>query len=329
MIGIFKQKNPGNTLVLFVYALILKFPAFLRPQPALRQNEDHYLYNWLINFLEPLRLAPILYALLAFIFLLIQASLLNRIFNNAKMLPRPTFLPAMSYILITSLLPEWNQFSSPLLINTLLILFFYRTTLLYNTPKPSYAVFNLGLLMGLVTMLYKPAIVFVLLIPLTLFIMRPFRIREWLIGLFGVTIPYYFLGVILFLSDSFRWNRIIPTLEFNLPAIPDSIYVTLAITLMVVPFIVGGFFVQDNLNKMLIQVRKTWSVTLIILIVSMLIIIVNGGSEYANWILCAFPLAAFHASAYFYPQSRTFPLVLHWLGFAYALYVNYVAFSHL
>lgn len=323
VIGIFKQKNPGNTVFLFFYALVLKFPSFLHPLPALRQVEDHYLYDWLLGFLEPLHIAPVGYAVLAFILILVQATLLNRICNELKMFPRSSYLPAMSYILVSSLFPEWNQFSAPLLINTFLIWMFYRMSILYSSNTPNISVFNIGLIIGIMTMVNEPAIVFVLLIPFALFTMRPFRIREWLIGFLGVTTPYYFLAIALYLLDKFSFEKLIPQVVLDFPAIPSSISTTISITLLVIPFMIGGYFVQDNLSKMLIQVRKTWSLLLIFLIISLLIILVNGGNHYVNWICCVIPLAVFHAAAYFYPGRSRMPTILHWLILLFALTINY------
>ena len=291
--------------------------------PALRQEEDHYLYNWLLNFLSPLRIPDVGFAVLAFLLILIQASLLNRICNVLKMFPKASFLPAMAYILLSSLLPEWNQFSAPLLINTFLVWMFYRMSMLYNTSNPNISVFNIGLIIGLMTLVNEPAILFVLLIPFALFIMRPFRIREWLIGFLGVTTPYYFLGIALYLTDKFELNRVIPSIKLDFPAIPSSIAATIAIAMLVIPFMQGGYYVQDNLNKMLIQVRKTWSLLLIFLIVSLLIILVNGGNHYVNWFCSLIPLAVFHAAAYFYPTRTLFASIMHWVIFLFALTVNY------
>ena len=96
-----------------------------------------------------------------------------------------------------------------------------------------------------------------------------------------------------------------------------------AITLLVIPFMQGGYYVQDNLNKMLIQGRKTWSLLLIFLIVSLLIILVNGGNHYVNWYCCLIPLAVFHAAAYFYPTRTLVASLMHWIIFLFALTVNY------
>lgn len=324
MIGIFKQKNPGNTLLLLIYALVLKFPSFLYPSQPLQLPGDYYLYVQLLRFVEPLHLPAIIFSLIAFILNFGQALLFNRICNAQKMMAKPSYLPAMAFILVTSLFIEWNQFSAPLLINAFLIWIFYRIVILYNVPRAGSVIFNIGLLLGIITMLYTPAIVFILLIWFTLFIMRPFRIQEWVIALLGVTTPYYFLALILFFSNEWSWQNLIPTVTFALPRMPTSIFTTVSIALLVLPFIVGGIYVQNNLNKMLIQVRKGWSLLLILLMISLSVIVIDGDTSYVNWILCVVPITAFHAAAYFYPVKRTFVLVIHWVTFAYALYINYI-----
>ncbi|MBC7829454.1 MAG: hypothetical protein H7122_17035 [Chitinophagaceae bacterium] len=324
MIGIFKQKNPGNTLLLLIYALVLKFPNFLHPTGPLQQPGDHYLYKQVIRFLQSFQLPPVLYSLLAFLLLFGQALLFNRICNAQKMIAKPTYLPAMAFILVSSLFVEWNQFSAPLIINVFLIWIFYRMMLLYNIPKAGNVIYNIGLLLGIVSMLYHPAIVFILLVIFTLFIMRPFRIQEWVIALLGITTPYYFLALILYFSNQWSWGHLLPAVSFNLPLMPTSPFTTISIVLLVIPFIVGGVFVQNNLNKMLIQVRKGWSLLLLFLMISLSVILIDGDTKYVNWILCIVPISAFHAAAYFYPINKPFPLVLHWITFAYALYLNYV-----
>ncbi len=325
MVGIFRQKSPGNAVILLIYGMLLKFGMFLHPvAPVRHPGDDHYLYNTLLNILEPLKLSPTFYSLLSFLLIYIQATLFNRICNAQKMLPKPNFLPAMAYLLLTSLFPEWNYFSAPLLINLFLIWVFYRMTDLYGTQKPVASILNIGLIMGIVTLLYQPAIIFVVLLLLALFIMRPFRIQEWLIGLLGITAPYYFLLLVLYLGDEWQWQKLVPTISFRLPAMPSTLATTAAIALLVIPFVIGGLYVQDNLNKMLIQGRKNWSLLLLFLIMSLLIIVVNGGeNNYVNWALSVMPLAAFHAAAYYYPQKTLMPVIMHWVIFVFAIYVNY------
>jgi len=153
--------------------------------------------------------------------------------------------------------------------------------------------------------------------------MRPFRIREWLIGFLGITTPYYFLALAPLVTNNWSWKHLVPDITLDFPAMPSSVFITISIILIVVPFIIGGFFVQANLSKMLIQVRKGWSLLLLFLIISLFIILVNGGINYVNWAFGIMPLACFHAAAYYYPERRVFPSILHWLTFGYAIFICY------
>jgi hypothetical protein len=324
VIGIFKQKNPGNALLLLVYALVLKFSMFLHPTVPALHPEDNYLYRLILNGLDSVfHQTAILYSILTFLILFSQATLFNRICNHHKLLPKANFLPGMSYILITSLLPDWDHLSAPLLINSIMIWIWYQMIDLYSTHRPGSLIFNIGVWTGVVSLLYIPAMTFILLVLFALLTMRPFRIREWLVGLLGFTSPYYFLFLVLYLTGHWNWKNMLPRIVFTLPGMPSSIWVTLGITLLVIPFIVGGYFVQKNLNKVLIHIRKSWSLLLLFLMVAVVIILINRANSYENWIVTAVPFAAFHAAAYYYPARKTGPLILHWIMVAYIILVNY------
>jgi Family of unknown function (DUF6427) len=324
VIGIFRQKTPANSLILLFYALVLKFPLFLHPVAPELHPEDNYLYRVILHGLDSVgHNAPIFYSLLTFLLMISQATLLNRICNHHKVLPKANYLPGMSYILITSLLPDWSHFSAPLLINTIMIWVWYRMMELYNSQHPGTAIFNIGCWTGIVSLLYIPAVAFLLLMFFALLAMRPFRIREWFVGLLGFTFPYYFLFLFLYLGGHWKWADVVPHIVFTVPAFPTSIWITLGMVWLLVPFIIGGWYVQRNLSKFLIQIRKSWSLLLLYLIVAVLVILINRVNSYENWIIMAVPFAAFHAAAYYFPPKTLGPNILHWLIVAYIVAMNY------
>jgi hypothetical protein len=324
VVAIFKQKNPGNAFILLLYALALKFPFFMRPEKPMVNEGDNYIFNIVVKSIESLTGgSPFIYSILAFFLLFAQATLLNRIGNSIKLLPRSNFLIGMSYILITSLVHEWNLFSAPLLVNSLLIWIWYRLTTMYNHNNPKTVIFNISMLVGILPLIYSPAVVFLLLLMFALIVTRPFRITEWLVALLGFTTPYYFLFVVLFLTNQWNWHKVIPVISFHLPHLPSSLWVTGGITFMVIPFLIGAWYAQTNIGKMLIQMRKSWSLLLMLLIVSVLIIMLNPGTNYLHWLPVVVPLAAFHGAAYYYLPGRWLPSLLHWVIFAFAIVLNY------
>jgi hypothetical protein len=94
--------------------------------------------------------------------------------------------------------------------------------------------------------------------------------------------------------------------------------------LLILPFLIGGYFVQENLRKMLIQVRKNWSLILIYLLFALFIPFLNNNSNgFENWILITVPFAAFHAFTYLYPPQRWVPVVIFWLSVIFVLAFQY------
>jgi hypothetical protein len=324
VVSIFKQKNPGNALLLLIYALALKFSMFLHPVAPVVQKGDNYLYRFIMDLLHSfVFVSPFFFQVISFVLLFTQATLFNRICNYQKLLPKQNFLPGMCYILLTSLLPDWNHFSAPLLINSIMIWVFYKMIALYNNERAASSIFNIGILIGIVSLLYLPGIAFLLLIFFALLVMRPFRLREWVMGILGFTFPYYFLFIILFISNKWVWENITPKIAFTLPSLSHSIWITAGIALVLIPFFIGGYFVQSNLNKWLIQVRKSWALLLMLLITVIIIILINRVNSYENWIIAIIPFAAFHAAAYFYSTDKIFTSILHWFTFIFVIIVNY------
>jgi len=324
VIGIFKQKTPANILLLLFFGLLIKLPMFVHPHITAIQPKDGILFQGILKFLEPTgKASPVLYPVLAFILLFMQAMALTRIINDYRMMNRTNYLPGMSYLLITSFFAEWNYFSAPLLINTLLIFILGWLFKIYNHPKGKAIVFNIGLAIGISSFIFFPSLTFVIWILFALMVMRPFRINEWLLCLLGITTPYYFYGLYLFLTNQWHIGKIFPYLTIRMPSLQQSIWLAASALLLMIPFLTGGYFVQDNLRRMLIQVRKGWSLILIYLLVAIFVPFVNTSNTFENWVMAAVPFAAFHACSYFYPTRKLFPLILFWVSVGFVLFYQY------
>ena len=264
-----------------------------------------------------------LYPLLAFLFLYIQSVVITRVMNTKRMMNSSNYLTGMSYLLITSLLPEWNYFSAPLLTNTALVYLISVLLKSYNLSNIKGIIYNAGLTMGLATFLYPPAISLVLWLIMAMMVMRTFRLNEWLLCLLGILTPFYFYAFYLFLFDELDWATFLPGFAFGLPSIKQSAWMAGSTFLLAVPFLSGAYFVQNNLRKMLIQVRKGWSLLLLFLLVSVFVPFISHGSYFDNWLIAALPLAAFHACSYQYFTLRIFPNLLFWLSVIYIVVYQY------
>ncbi len=328
MVGVFKDYNPFGIIFLFFYGLILKYASFLHPHIPVAQPSDGFLYHSLLNNLSGVgKSSPIIYSLFAYILVFIQAIMLNTMVNNRRLLPKPSFLAAMSYLLITSFFPEWCQLSSTLIVNSFLVWVFARMSGLYNHPKAKLLLLNVGFVLGICSFFYFPSLAFLLLIFFGLLVMRPFRLAEWLTGLLGIMIPYYFLFAWLYLKNDWDLSKFLPSVTLSYPAFQQTVWAWAGLLLLVVPFMISGFFIQGNILRMLIQVRKCWGLLLLYLLVSLLVPFINSSSTFEYWILSALPFAVFHAGAFYFSKRRYFPLILHWIMVIFVLALNYALLS--
>jgi hypothetical protein len=243
--------------------------------------------------------------------------------NTQRLMNRSAYFPGMSYLLITSLIPQWNFFSAPLLVNTIFIFVLYGLFKIYNQPNAKGAIFNIGLALGISTFIFFPSIAFIVWILLALLVMRPFRLNEWVLCILGIITPFYFYAIYIFITDS--WSRVtfLPHLSIDLPFVRQSAWLAGSAFLLVVPFLAGAYFVQNNLRRMLIHARKGWSLLLLYILCAIFVPFVNNAGTFENWVMAAIPFAAFHACAYLYSSFRIFPVLLFWITVAFVLAYQY------
>jgi hypothetical protein len=322
--GTFKANNSYNNFLLLLYGLLLKLPMFLHPVIPQPQKIDGFLYKAILRALQPVGNGlPVIYPVITFFLLFMQAVYFNKLVNDQRIMQRPHYLTGMSYLLITSLFMEWNVLSSPLIINSFLIWVWSKMSGLYNNQKPKAALYNIGIAIGIATFFYFPSIAFAALIIFGLALTRPFKLAEWLISLLGILTPYYFLMAIVFLTDKWKGYKF-PGFAVTTPLFNQSYWAYAAIVIVSGSSFVGLFFIQQNFRRQLIQARKSWNLTFLYLLVAFFVPFVNATHSFEYWILCAVPVSAFVAATFLYPAKKWFPAVLHWLIVAFVLVISYL-----
>lgn len=323
MTGVFKSNNPYNTFLLFVYGLLLKMPMFAQPVIPSTQQTDGFLFKSLLIQLSTVgKSLPIIYPLIAFLLLFTQAITFNRLVNDLRLMQKPNYLTAMSYLLITSLFAEWNVLSAPLIINSLLIWVWSRMSRLHNEQHPKTSLFNIGIAIGLSSFFYFPSLAFAALIVFGLLITRAFKLSEWMVALLGIITPYYFLLAFVFITD--RWQGYhFPGVSVTFPHFYESKWALAAVIIVLFTCAIGFFFVQQNFRRQLVQARKSWNLIFLYLLIALFIPFINASHSFVYWILCAVPFAVIAGAGFLYPSKKWFPLVLHWLIVAFVIAFAY------
>jgi hypothetical protein len=321
--GIFRANNPLNTFLLFVYGIFLKFVWLLHPQIPVIENSSGFLFNDILNAIKPyFDVFPSAYFVITYLLLFTQAVTFNQVITTRRLMQKPNYLPAMSYLLITSFFPQWNVLSAPLIINSFMIWIWSKMSNLNNNQHPKSTLFNVGIAIGICTFFYLPCFGYATLIILTLLITRPPKVAEWLITFIGILTPWYFLASYLFFTNrlySFRVSGLGISHVLYKPVMMEVAGVSF-ISAMI---IMGAFIVQSSVSKQILQVRKNWALLFLFLIISIGIPFIDLHHSIGYWLLALIPASAFIGCAFYYPRTRWMPMVLQWIMVGFVLYMQY------
>ncbi len=323
MTGIFKANNPSNNFVLLLYGIILKSYLFVDPVVPQLQSSDGPLYSSFIIWLKgTFSNFPVVFGIITFTLLIIQAIVFNKAVNDQRMLQKPNYLTGMAYLLLTSIFSDWFPLSAALIVNTFLIWVWSKLCTMHNNQAAKASIFNIGLAIGIASFFYYPAIIFSFLFIAGLALTRPFRLNEWLIGLIGIATAFYFFAAWLFLTG--QWNSYqLPAAQLAKPVFNEPRWAIAAIILVILTLLLGMYFIQNNMRRQIVQTRKSWQLVYIYLLVAAFVPFINGGGSFSAWILLAVPVSLITGSALFYPEKRWFPMAIHWGMVAIAVAVAY------
>jgi hypothetical protein len=322
VISFFKEKSTVAVIGLFIVSVVIRAFFWKHSPGIVTTKSDGFIYY----LLSPLAfLSGIALTFLYHFIVVLQALRLNHILNDARLFPKPAFTTALAYIILTALLPAWNNITSAFVVNSILIWLLYQLIKLQSAQQPKTLVYNIGLITGTAILLYFPACP---LIPVVFFAIassRPFRANEWVVLLIGILTPFYFLTAWLFLND--KLDLVLQQLEiFGFYIIrPSSILFTIITFSTAGMAIAAGVFMwQSHIGRMAIQVRKNWNVLFLMLILLLPAIYFIDNAWPDALLLAAIPAAPFVSNAFLYPKRNLGPSLIFWLLIALVVYNNWI-----
>ncbi len=324
MIRFFSGNNPLNVFILFFLGILIKLPYFLTPVIPQASTTDGFLYLQLLNWLKPAGNGfPTLYPIITYLFLFTQAVTFNGLINDLKLFSSPQYLIGFAYLFITSIVPGWNVLSPGLIINSIMVWALPHMIGLYHNQKPKGQLFNIGFGFGLCSFIYFPSVYLMVLLIIALALFRPLRISEWLVTIVGVLTPFYFLMVYFFVWDQMgQVSKIIPHHNLVLPDVVFNWQFWLSFSLIIAPVVIGLLLSMRYTVRMVVQVRKSWSLMIYYLVVACFLPFINNNGGLNQFVIAAVPMSIFCAAFYWFPRKKLIPELTIWAGFTWIV-INY------
>jgi hypothetical protein len=321
VISLFKERSAVSVFWLIILCFGLHLYSLVNPPVINVAPTDGFVY-YLIN---PFKNADSYFASLIYVLLIFLLALqLNFILNSLRMFPKPSYTPALAFILFSALIPAFNVINAALFACIFLIWILYSACKLYAAQNAKTSIYNFGLLTGLCVILYFPSAPIILIAFIALAIIRPFHINEWFVLFFGIITPAYFLTAYLFLTDQLHLFPA-PQQLFHVVKLPlQPLLIIISLLVASLATVWGIFSVQNSGKNVLIQVRKSWSVFLVSLLLIMPAIFFMKDAFPAVFLLAAIPAACYTGFA-FANSRNILPVVFFWILIGLSIYNNWFA----
>lgn len=245
---------------------------------GIQYKESTIAWTQLYNFSDWLNFnTSVLGKLLRVAVNLFSALFINKMVTDHKLMEKPGYLPAMNFLLLQMHLPELNSLYI-ICTNLFLIIILKLMIIVYKDEKPVNSLITAGFLTGTITMIRSEGIVYFIWLSVALLIMRSASLREWIMVLTGFILPFYLLSSLLYLTDKLEFHHIfsIHPFNFTIPSFSVFDWIRLVVVL-VIPLL---FFVisSGQISKLLIQGRKTFIITLLLSIVTIILLLMDLSS---------------------------------------------------
>lgn len=178
-------------VALFLIALVFWIPAFIYPQGMPVNNSlDTPLYLIISGLLGHI---PFLVPYLAFLFILVQAILVNAILSFHELIPKNSLLAAFLFVVFFSTSPALQTIYPAMISIFLLIILLHLVFKMYGQEDNITTVFSIAMILSVSSMVYLPVIFLFIFLWQVFLIFRIFSWREWVVSIIGLALPYIYL----------------------------------------------------------------------------------------------------------------------------------------
>lgn len=328
MINVFRTYNPLNILWLAILLFLLRM-GYAYHAPA--KIEFTYLEPFarlLVPGAYQYAFPPLVDIFLAGVLVFAQALMLNRLVNQYSLLSRPSFLPALMYVVLSGLFAPFLILSPQLICNFLLIWMLYKLLGLYKGDDAQSTTYDLGMIVAIGSLIYFPFIYLFLAIWASLLLFRPFNWREWIIGIMGYATIFFFLAVFYYLNGNLAiFDTIWTPLTTRFPThVNINYYNYLVLIPVILIFILCVLKMRQIFFRSYVQIRKSFQLLFIIFLITGLSFYVKAQFSLTHFILCAVPAAVFFAYYFLYANARWFYESLFFLLLISVFYFQFNTF---
>ncbi len=197
MIKLF-QGNIGFQLILILLVLVMLWIQPLINTPIISLDNNYAIGFKLIYDL--LKDFPSIAVIISMVIILIEGFAINIILANVGLVSQNSLLPTFLFVLISSI--NASTLTPYIIVNAAMILCLYHL-MLHGTllTIPLGRIFSASMFIGLASLFYQPAILFIVSYVLVAINYRLYNWKDWSVMILGLLSPYFILLAVFYLNN--------------------------------------------------------------------------------------------------------------------------------
>ena len=322
---IFKGTGPGVIFLIFVTLVAVWISAFMHPPvipDVFYETSPMPLYGFLKILVKNHQLFGII---LSFLMVSVLSVLIVNFNTSVFFINERTFLPALFYVLLGGLFPEYQLMNPVLPAAIFLILSIIRIIEGYHITGTAYNYFDAGILISIGSLFYANLIWFGLLLIIGIILLRTGNLKELVITIAGLLTPFLITFGIYYVAGKdigslmrlFSDNLFTHVVRYQFTRLT---FVTLIFCcgLLLISFV--KLFKHINTKK--IKSRKTFSLLIWTFLISLIAyILVPSVSVEMIW-LTGIPVSYFIAQYFVLVKKKLVPEILFFLLFVFIVLIQ-------
>lgn len=130
---------------------------------------------------------------------IINAFLIAWMCSKHELSDKQNQLPAFFYLVIANSINVAGAFHPVIFASSLLLLALNKLFSIYREDSSTSSIFDASFMLSLSILVYSPFILFVFIPFISLLIMKPFKINEWIASFFGIICPFFITSMLLYI----------------------------------------------------------------------------------------------------------------------------------
>ncbi|NQY67460.1 MAG: hypothetical protein HRT72_07035 [Flavobacteriales bacterium] len=302
IIDFFKSDNHRAIFILPVFVIGFWVFSFINVEYN-SISVDMLLYEQVQNLFSNSYVSRVLAMFLIFI----EAILLNKVVMSKKVYSKNSYLPALLYVVLMSSFPAMLYLNPIIIANLFLILALSKMFNIDTEDGFLPNVFDASVLIGIASIIYFPAIIFSMFIMYCLVFLRRSNLRERLICVIGVAIPFAFLLCYYFWIEGIErfwfdivWNPIYHKQQFHINE--SQYYVPIAILFFMT--VMSFRKLYRGLSSSSINTKRILSVLIGFFIFSVASIFLAQSYSIKYFLFLAIPLSIYFTNFFLFAKRK-------------------------